>query len=159
MQCTKCYKLANNSVKKLSLVLWPHTNAVTKRSVSVIINLHCGDSVWLCSVDFVSGSNVESKKCSGKQEQIHWALYGTSREVHTPSLSVFGYTWVLLSALGNGFVVRFSFYDGRDKLHAPLATVFPEKFVERKCCKRPKKPNINFRSKCFPKEPLATLVS
>jgi len=27
--------------------------------VSVIINLRCGDSVCLCSVDFVSGTNIK----------------------------------------------------------------------------------------------------
>jgi len=39
--------------------LWSYPNAITKPSVSVIINLRCGDSVCLCSVDFVSGSNIE----------------------------------------------------------------------------------------------------
>jgi len=46
----QCHKLANNGVKKVSVIFWPHTNAVTKHYMSVIINLRCGDSVCLCSI-------------------------------------------------------------------------------------------------------------
>jgi len=42
----------------------PTTNAVTKCSVSVIINLCCTDGVRWCSVDFVSGSNIKIKNKS-----------------------------------------------------------------------------------------------
>jgi len=61
----------------VSLILWPHTNAVTKLSASVIIKLRCGDSVCLCSMDFVSGSNIESKKmeCTEGTESL-----GTARD-------------------------------------------------------------------------------
>jgi len=48
--------------KKVSVILWPHTTAITKPSVSIINNLRCGNSVCLCSMDFVSGSNTQSKK-------------------------------------------------------------------------------------------------
>jgi len=36
-------------------------------------------------------------------------------------------------------VDHFSFYGGRDKLHAPLATFLQEKFVEWKSCETAKK--------------------
>jgi len=44
---------------KVSVILWSYPNASTKPSVSVVINLRCGDSVCLCSLFFVSGSNIE----------------------------------------------------------------------------------------------------
>ena len=34
---------------------WSYPNAIKKPCVSVIINLRCGDSVCLCSMDFASG--------------------------------------------------------------------------------------------------------
>ena len=40
----------------------PTPNAVIKRSVSVIVNQHCADSAYLCSVDFVYGSNIKINK-------------------------------------------------------------------------------------------------
>ena len=46
-------------LQKVSVILWSYPNAITKPSVSVIINLRCGDSVCLFSVDFVSGSNIK----------------------------------------------------------------------------------------------------
>jgi len=39
---------------------WSYPNAVTKRSVSVVINVRCGDNVCLCSMDFVFVSNNEN---------------------------------------------------------------------------------------------------
>jgi len=48
--------------KKAPVILRPHTIAVTKHSASVVNNPRCGNSVCLCSMDFVSGSNIESKK-------------------------------------------------------------------------------------------------
>jgi len=57
--------------------MWPHTNAITKHSVSVIINMRCGESVCLCSMDFVPGSNIESKKmhCTAGTDSL-----GTARD-------------------------------------------------------------------------------
>jgi len=46
---------------------------------------------------------------------------------------------VFIGALRNYLVARFSFYGGGNKQHAPLVTLFQEKFVERKSCKRAKK--------------------
>jgi len=39
-------------------------------------------------------------------------------------------------------VAHFSFYGGGDKLHAPLATLLQEEFVERKVAKEPKSSQI-----------------
>jgi len=89
-----------------------------------------------------TGSNIEIKKCSAQQEQIHWALHATSCALHLhvfSSPSFFRYTWVLISALRNFVVALFSFYCGGDKLHVPFATLLQEKFVEWKSCKRAKK--------------------
>jgi len=46
-------------LQKVAVILWSYPNAITKPCVSVFINLRCGDSVCLCSMDFVSGSNIE----------------------------------------------------------------------------------------------------
>jgi len=95
-------------------------------------------------MDFVSGSNIDIKKCSAQQEQIHWALHVEliARSTCTSSLSLFRYTWVLITALRNCVVARFSFYCDGDKLHVPLTTFPQEKFVERKLAKESKSSQI-----------------
>jgi len=51
-QGAKCCESANKRLQSCGST----TNAVTKLSVSVIINVCCAHSVCLCSMNFVSGS-------------------------------------------------------------------------------------------------------
>ena len=76
-------------LQKVSVILWSYLNAITKPSVSVIINLRCGDSVCLYSVDFVSGSNSRNRFNGHCMRQV-------ARSTCTSSLSLFRYIWVLL---------------------------------------------------------------
>ena len=77
-------------LQKVSVILWSYLNAITKPSVSVIINLRCGDSVCLYSVDFVSGSNSRNRFNGHCMRQV-------ARSTCTSSLSLFRYIWVLIS--------------------------------------------------------------
>ena len=84
-------------LQKVSVILWSYPNAITKPSVSVIINLRCRDSVCLCSIDFVSGSNIENWNnavCSRNKFNGH-CLWQVARSTCTSSLSLFRYMWVL----------------------------------------------------------------
>ena len=84
-------------LQKVSLILWSYANAITKPSVSVIINLRCGDSVCLCSMDFVSGSNIEIQNNAvyNRNRFNGHCMRQVVRSTCTSSLSLFRYIWVL----------------------------------------------------------------
>jgi len=98
------------------------------------------ETLFLCSMYFVIYGLVQTLKLKNavhsRNSFIGHCMRQAARSTCTSSLSVFEYTWVLISALRNCVVARFSFYCGRDKLHAPLATFLQEKIVEPKSCKR-----------------------
>ena len=68
-----------------------------------------------------------------------------ARSTRTSSLSPSRYIWVLIKHYTT-VCWPTSFYDGGDKLPAPLATCLQEKFVERKSYKRAKRqPNSQIK--------------
>jgi len=100
-------------LQKVSVMLWSYPNAIAKSSVSVIINLRCGDSVCLCSMDFVSGSNIEilNNAVYSRNRFNGHCMRQVARSTCTSSLSLFRYIWVLI-ALHNCMVAHISFYGG-----------------------------------------------
>jgi len=85
-------------LQKVSVILWSYPNAITKPSVSVIINLRCGDSVCLCFMDFVSGSNIEiSNNAVHSSNRFNGhCMRQVARSICTSSPYLFRYIWVLI---------------------------------------------------------------
>ena len=54
-----------------------------------------------------------------------------ARSTCTSFLSLFRYIWVLIKHYTTVWWPISRFFGGEDKLHAPLATLLQEKFVER----------------------------
>jgi len=114
-----------------------------KPSVSVIINLCCGDSVCLCSMNFVSGSNIEIfKNAAHSRNRFNGqCMRQVARSACTSYLSLFRYIWVLIkhcTIVWWPTSLLVLWYRGQATVHAPLTTLLQEKFVERKSCERTK---------------------
>ena len=75
-------------LQKVSVILLSYPNGITKPSVSVIINLRCGDCVLVLYGLRVWSKHWNLKQCSWQQEQIQWALHETSWAFHLHIFSI-----------------------------------------------------------------------
>jgi len=76
------------------MVLPQYPNAIAKSSVSVVISLRYGDSVYLCSMDFVSDSNIEI--VYSRNIFSGHCMRQVARSTCRSSLSLFRYIWGLI---------------------------------------------------------------